>query len=205
VRQALLAEGENAARFPLFGLRAEPPLCFAIKVRCYKPEIVALLLEHDADVEAADSRGRTSLSLLSSTKVPFDTTLASVEMFVKHESDTNNNIVSALAGFTRKVASLDQEISELRFANILISRKGADPLRADARGEFPVTLAAEAGRPRLACLLSWYGDVQASIAFSDMHGSNHCFRNLPRPVIRRICFFLVPEYILQRVHQLSGF
>jgi len=42
----------------------EPPLCTAVRLGCC-PEVVGLLLEHQADVNSIDSRGRTPLAILA--------------------------------------------------------------------------------------------------------------------------------------------
>ena len=92
-----------------------------------------------------------------------------------------------------KIASHGQEISELRFASILVARGGADPLQEDERGEFPAMVALKAGRLRLASLLSHYGGVQASITLLRVRGSSSRyfdseavdpFGNLAQPLVR---------------------
>uniref|UniRef100_A0A7S2AW84 Uncharacterized protein n=1 Tax=Alexandrium andersonii TaxID=327968 RepID=A0A7S2AW84_9DINO len=45
----------------------EPPLCWAVRNGC-SASVVALLLAHGADVEAADNEGQTPLSILASTQ-----------------------------------------------------------------------------------------------------------------------------------------
>lgn len=61
--RAVIASDPEAAWTPLWEQDAEPPLCCAARHAC-SPQIVELLLEAGADVNAVDSKGRTPLALL---------------------------------------------------------------------------------------------------------------------------------------------
>jgi len=60
---AVLADDLEAAWIPFWEQDAEPPLCFAVRHAC-SPQIVELLLETGANVNAVDSKGKTPLTLL---------------------------------------------------------------------------------------------------------------------------------------------
>lgn len=64
-RAALSAE-PNAAKSPFMDHGWEPPLCVAVRFGC-SCEIVDLLLEHRADVHSFNMKGRSPLSILSSS------------------------------------------------------------------------------------------------------------------------------------------
>jgi len=55
----------EVARDPLMESGFEPPLCAAVRLRCGS-EVLALLLEHGAEVDATDMNGRTPLAILCS-------------------------------------------------------------------------------------------------------------------------------------------
>jgi len=59
VRAALAAEPE-AALLPFWEYQLEPPLCHAVRAGC-GADICRLLLQHGADVNAADMKGRTPM------------------------------------------------------------------------------------------------------------------------------------------------
>eukprot|EP00929_Paragymnodinium_shiwhaense_P029176 TRINITY_DN16785_c0_g1_i1.p1 TRINITY_DN16785_c0_g1~~TRINITY_DN16785_c0_g1_i1.p1 ORF type:complete len:334 (-),score=55.90 TRINITY_DN16785_c0_g1_i1:82-1083(-) len=61
--RAVLAADASAASAPFLDNGLEPPLCCAARLRC-SPDIVKLLLEHGADVNAPDMEGATPLRLL---------------------------------------------------------------------------------------------------------------------------------------------
>jgi len=64
VRQSL-EEDPEAAQFPFWEHGLEQPLCAAVRLGC-GPQIIKLLLEHGAAVNAVDAKGRTPLSILKS-------------------------------------------------------------------------------------------------------------------------------------------
>jgi len=64
VHQAL-AEDPEAAQFPFWEHGLEQPLCAAVRLGC-GPQIIKLLIENGAAVNAVDAKGRTPLSILKS-------------------------------------------------------------------------------------------------------------------------------------------
>jgi len=64
VRRAL-EQDPDAAKSLFWEHDVEPPLCTAVRCGC-SPEIVGLLLEHQADVNGVDKHGRTPLAILAS-------------------------------------------------------------------------------------------------------------------------------------------
>jgi len=75
VRQALDVDPE-CAQFPFWEHALEPPLCAAVRLGC-GPEIIELLLAHDAAVNALDGKGRTPIDILKADtcrwgSVPFN-------------------------------------------------------------------------------------------------------------------------------------
>jgi hypothetical protein len=62
LRSALESDPESA-QFPFFDHDVEPPLCCAIRLDCSK-DVVELLIQYDADVNAEDCCGQTPLALL---------------------------------------------------------------------------------------------------------------------------------------------
>lgn len=67
LREALEREPE-AAELPFFDHEFEPPLCCAVRLGC-SADLIDLLLQHGAQVDAVDVRGRTPLQILSLTPV----------------------------------------------------------------------------------------------------------------------------------------
>jgi hypothetical protein len=61
-----LANDPDAATQPFFDHAVEPPLCYAVRSGCDK-EVIGVLINHGADVNAADTCGQTPLALLCST------------------------------------------------------------------------------------------------------------------------------------------
>jgi len=64
VRRAL-EQDPDAATSLFWEHGVEPPVCAAVRLGCC-PEVVGLLLEHQADVNGVDNRGRTPLAILAS-------------------------------------------------------------------------------------------------------------------------------------------
>jgi hypothetical protein len=64
--QAIQAESD-IARLPFWDHGNEPPLCFAVRHFC-KGDIIELLLQHGADLDAMDSQGRCPADVLISTR-----------------------------------------------------------------------------------------------------------------------------------------
>jgi hypothetical protein len=62
VQEAIRADPE-VSRFPFWDHKFEPPLCFAVRRKC-KVEILELLLQHGADLDATDIHGQTPASIL---------------------------------------------------------------------------------------------------------------------------------------------
>jgi len=63
--RSVLEQDIHAATELFWEHDVEPPLCSAVRLWC-SPEIVGVLLDHQADVDGLDSRGRTSLAILAS-------------------------------------------------------------------------------------------------------------------------------------------
>jgi len=63
--RSVLERETHAATSLFWEHDVEPPLCSAVRLRC-SPEVVGLLLDHQADVDGLDSRGRTPLAILAS-------------------------------------------------------------------------------------------------------------------------------------------
>jgi len=63
--QSVLEEDTHAATSLFWEHNVEPPLCTAVRLGC-SPEVVGLLLEHQADVDGLDVCGRTPLAILAS-------------------------------------------------------------------------------------------------------------------------------------------
>jgi len=64
VRRAL-EQDTDAATSLFWEHDVEPPVCAAVRLGCC-PEVVGLLLEHQADANGVDNRGRTPLAILAS-------------------------------------------------------------------------------------------------------------------------------------------
>jgi len=63
--RSVLEQDIHAATELFWEHDVEPPLCSAVRLWC-SPEVVGVLLDHQADVDGLDSRGRTSLAILAS-------------------------------------------------------------------------------------------------------------------------------------------
>jgi hypothetical protein len=210
VRSVLLKDGGIAAMVPSKDMRGELPLCFAIKKKCFNVDIIALLLDHGADADAADFHGQTPLSLLSAAYPdnkdecntdddPF--ALPTWSRWNRPQSPSVWLDISAASGVAledrENKMSQERENNQIRIASLLIAC-GADPQRPDELGDIPGAVASKASKRRLACLLSNHGGVQASIAFSRT-------RSLVQPMVPRICSFIIPEPVLWRASQLLDF
>lgn len=66
VREALVNDSD-AASFPFWDHKVEPPLCFALKRKC-SAEIIRLLIENGADPEMKDMQGRGPSEILRSIR-----------------------------------------------------------------------------------------------------------------------------------------
>lgn len=66
VREVLLDE-PDAPQFPFWDHETEPPLCYALKHKC-SAGIVRLLVQHGADTEMKDVRGKSPADLLRSAR-----------------------------------------------------------------------------------------------------------------------------------------
>jgi len=62
--RSVLERDTHAATSLFWEHDVEPPLCSAVRLGC-SPEVVGLLLDHQADVDGLDSRGRTPLAILA--------------------------------------------------------------------------------------------------------------------------------------------
>jgi len=63
--RSVLEQDTHAATSLFWEHDAEPPLCSAVRLGC-NPEVIGLLVDHHADVDGLDSRGRTPLAILAS-------------------------------------------------------------------------------------------------------------------------------------------
>jgi len=63
--RSVLERDTHAATSLFWEHDVEPPLCSAVRLRC-SPEVVGLLLDHQADVDGLDILGRTPLAILAS-------------------------------------------------------------------------------------------------------------------------------------------
>jgi ankyrin repeat protein len=121
----------------------EPPLCAAVRLGC-DGEIVQLLLDHGADVNATDMKGRTPITILSSCRTRCN--------------DTDTEICELLGnlpfGSARQLSSCLQHVRDcakkhdLRVAEVLATA-GADPRLPDDRGSYPCDLARTCGNTHL--------------------------------------------------------
>jgi len=62
--RSVLERDTHAATSLFWEHDVEPPLCSAVRLGC-SPEVVGFLLDHQADVDGLDSRGRTPLAILA--------------------------------------------------------------------------------------------------------------------------------------------
>jgi len=75
----ILAADSSVAFYPFFDHRCEPPLCYAIRHGC-GIDVIRLLIEHGADVNAMDAKGATPTNLLRD--VPYDASNRQLEQLL---------------------------------------------------------------------------------------------------------------------------
>lgn len=121
----VLQNDPDAAKLPFFEHSVEPPLCCAIRLRC-NAEVIEMLLQYGADVNAGDVMGRTPLSLLCST-YPAKPRASSSLWFPAEWQQTFPGYINVYEMHERQM---------LNAASILLAA-GADPMQA---------MPAEAGR-----------------------------------------------------------
>jgi len=63
--RSVLEQDTHAVTSLIWEHDVEPPLCSAVRLGCC-PEVIGFLLDHHADVDGLDSRGRTPLAILAS-------------------------------------------------------------------------------------------------------------------------------------------
>lgn len=151
-----LEENPEAASDLVMEYGAEPPLCVAIRHGC-SAGIVRLLLDHGADVDAADVLGQTPLLLLAAAPCqqlmwPGLTDEAEFLRFPPVGDDALVDVWQA------------QQLSEAQqhreaVMKVLVAA-GADPLALDAAGNSAVDLAMAAGHEHLVRL--WLKHDEAS-------------------------------------------
>jgi len=117
VRQALEDDPE-CAQFPFWEHALEPPLCAAVRLGC-GPEIIELLINHGAAVNAVDAKGRAPLDIVKADtcrwgSVPFNDdfvnggritdllTQAGAKENISQSNDDAENQDTGLAGEVRR-------------------------------------------------------------------------------------------------------
>lgn len=138
--QRLLTEDPKAALEPFWDHRAEPPLCAAVRLEC-SVEICRLLLQHSADIDGMDMRGRSALAILAETTPAGSSAWeanAGFEINVLAGSVTVQD-PAAQTPYTQRLL----EISEVLIAG------GSNPMSSGPNGTRPIDLAIAAGNRHL--------------------------------------------------------
>lgn len=91
---SVLSDDPEAAQQPLWEENVEPPLCAAVRLNC-SPEIIELLLDNGADVNAKDLAGQTPLMICRN---------------IKRFSDFKVDILGASMGGTQRCSGRVEEL-----------------------------------------------------------------------------------------------
>jgi len=176
--RAALEEDPQAASDLFWDHEAEPPLCCAARRSC-DPEIVKLLLEHGADPEAVDNRGRTPLVILASTPTAPEDEEGLFDWTVLRDS----RLEGLLPPW--RVPRVDAVQRSLELAEVLMEG-GAVPTIPDASGIVPLQAAFAAGNDHLVRLwLATPGElapVKEDAAFDWLGGGAGQQGVLQRPI-----------------------
>jgi ankyrin repeat protein len=145
----VLEKDPEAASTVFFDHDWEPPVCTAVRLDC-SADIVELVIKHGADINAKDMRGRTPLTILSSSPTRCN--------------DTVEEIFCAVLGIAPLCPSSVQDSvikRSLAVAEVLV-RAGANPSLPDERGERPCDLASACGNNHL---VRFWGNSGVSSSF----------------------------------------
>lgn len=189
VREVLKKDPE-AARLPFFDHAIEPPLCCAIRTGC-GPDFLKVLLEHQADVNATDTYGRSPLALLCS-------------LAPKNENSTLQQWMTMPGSpFSRLAVEAEEPDRSAEEAGLLTC--AVCLLAAGADLQLP------SGQGATADLLKYYHGAQACAVLSraaqrPSHecGSQQLLGQLSDGPIDAICAFMVPAAVLEKVSHPLG-
>jgi len=203
VRKQLQEEPE-AANMPFFEHGVEPPLCCAVRMGC-SPDILGLLLEHQADVNATDVHGRTALTLLCSL-APRAEESAVMRQWLSVPG-------SPFEGLGEAMSPLHQaEEACILGCAVRLLAAGADSLLPDSQGATAVSLAHKSGNKALVSLLKSYSNIQACVVLvrGAMQTSSDLVHQrsigqLSSGLVGVICEFLVPASLKEKSLCIPGF
>jgi len=150
--RAVLADSPELATEPFWDHGVEPPLCCAMRHQC-SADIVEVLLQHGADVNAVNDRGQTPLSIHASTSWGYAEWLefpCSMDFWLAEEMGP---VVGSLFDEGNEQRH-DWLQHSLDVAQALV-KAGADPLSPGITGAAPIDLASAAGNSHLVQL--WMG------------------------------------------------
>jgi hypothetical protein len=137
----VLAKDPEAASMVFFDHDWEPPICAAVRLHC-SADIVELTVKHGADIYAMDMRGRTPLTILSSS--------------AKRCNETDKEICELLGiahhpgqFMFSQPSARDTVIKNSLAVAEVFARAGADPSLPDKEGNYPCDLASACGNDHL--------------------------------------------------------
>mmetsp|Transcript_13712 Transcript_13712/g.27040 ORF Transcript_13712/g.27040 Transcript_13712/m.27040 type:complete len:356 (+) Transcript_13712:52-1119(+) len=144
----ILKDDPQAAYEPFWDHEAEPPLCCATRCGC-DSSIVEALLRHGADVEVLDARGRTPLTILSSTFSGYEAmTLGTPEREELFGPSPGTRPLGCQLPQWHDPAQCSIAVAKTLMAN------GANPRNPDAAGAYPLDVAKATGNNHLVQLWS---------------------------------------------------
>lgn len=194
---------------------AEPPLCCAARLQRGE-DVLSLLLQSGAKVNAQDHRGQSALLVLAEAAAAAPEDSAPSWDMGSLGSLPWDAFVGGGTPAPLQVGGLQQrrepQRRRLRLASLLLAA-GADPELADDRGRRPEDVAAEASVDNFAALCRYHGGVQAFAALrralsqsGPSRNSGECsgLRRLHASSVFAICEMLVPGDVLVRANALLG-
>mmetsp|Transcript_59778 Transcript_59778/g.177889 ORF Transcript_59778/g.177889 Transcript_59778/m.177889 type:complete len:217 (+) Transcript_59778:191-841(+) len=189
----------EAAALPFFEHSLEPPLCYAVRTGC-GPDILEVLIENQADVNAVDLHGRSPLAVLCS-RVPRVADCSAMQPLLAMPSSPFANIEKA------KESIESHAEAHLVACAVRLLAAGADMHLPDGQGATPESVALVTGNKGLVLAFKYYHSFQVCATLARAAGdkvnqeafAETLLGQLPDGLIGSVCAFLVPETLGERL------